>query len=267
MVEVGRTDIEAALRQLGTGDGDVLMAHSSLTSFGRVRGGADAVIDALLDVVGSGGTLVMPAFCQRDGELRFETWDVRLSPSDVGRITEVFRLRPGGVRSNHATHSVAACGRHAHEITQGHGKASRRPGPWGEAAFGVGCPWDVMYGFETKILLIGVDFMVNSTVHYVEHLIVERALNRVCAPQRSSMLRALRGWQKPGVWPSFDRLKLQRVLDDMGAVKRGTCGSSELLLVSLRTMVDEALRRMESDREEWFDAEFRAWTDVGRSNG
>ena len=39
---------EAGLHRLGVAAGDVLMVHSSLKSFGKVDGGADTVIDALL---------------------------------------------------------------------------------------------------------------------------------------------------------------------------------------------------------------------------
>ncbi len=56
------SDITAALRRVGIGPGDVVFAHSSLSAFGHVEGGADAVIDALLDAVGGNGTVVLPAF-------------------------------------------------------------------------------------------------------------------------------------------------------------------------------------------------------------
>lgn len=56
---VRKEDIEAGLRRLGLKKGDSVGVHSSLSSFGRVEGGADAVIDALLDVVGEDGNVVM----------------------------------------------------------------------------------------------------------------------------------------------------------------------------------------------------------------
>lgn len=45
---VRKEDIKAGLRKSDLKKGDSLGVHSSLSSFGRVEGGADAVIDALL---------------------------------------------------------------------------------------------------------------------------------------------------------------------------------------------------------------------------
>jgi len=57
---VRRQMIGDGLRALGLGAGDLVVVHSSLSSFGWVDGGADAVIDALLAAVAPGGTVVMP---------------------------------------------------------------------------------------------------------------------------------------------------------------------------------------------------------------
>ncbi len=48
---IGRQTIQDGLRGLGLGAGDLVVVHSSLSSFGWVDGGADAVIDALLAAV------------------------------------------------------------------------------------------------------------------------------------------------------------------------------------------------------------------------
>lgn len=58
--------IEKDLRKLGIEQGDLLLVHSSLSSIGWVCGGSQSVIEALLNVVGEKGTLVMPA---HSGEL------------------------------------------------------------------------------------------------------------------------------------------------------------------------------------------------------
>ena len=48
------------LKALGLEKGDAFMVHTSLKSMGYVCGGAQAVIEALIDVVGSDGTIMMP---------------------------------------------------------------------------------------------------------------------------------------------------------------------------------------------------------------
>ena len=40
--------------------GDVLLVHSSLSKIGYVEGGAQSVVEALLETVGSKGHLLMP---------------------------------------------------------------------------------------------------------------------------------------------------------------------------------------------------------------
>src|SRR5512134_669901 len=47
------------LRRLGVRDGHMLMAHVSLRAIGRMDGGPDALLDALEQAVGDGGTLLM----------------------------------------------------------------------------------------------------------------------------------------------------------------------------------------------------------------
>lgn len=59
---VTRTDIADGLRATGLKAGMNVVVHSSLSSLGRVEGGPDTVIDALQEVLGPGGTLVMPTF-------------------------------------------------------------------------------------------------------------------------------------------------------------------------------------------------------------
>ena len=112
--------VRDALCTLGVTDGDILLFHSSLKSFGYIEGGADAVIDGALLAVGDCGTLVAPTLVQRDFANAYKNWDKNRTPSDVGRITEVFRKRPEALRSDQATHSVAAIGPMAKFLTEGH---------------------------------------------------------------------------------------------------------------------------------------------------
>src|ERR1035437_3054063 len=110
----------ADLQGLGLKAGDAVMMHSSLSALGPVEGGAEAVVDALLEVVGVEGTLLVPAF--RDsvwGKAEdFGNTDCKCGaagglcgssqPGFQGVIAEAVRKRAGSLRSCHPTHSWVA---------------------------------------------------------------------------------------------------------------------------------------------------------------
>jgi aminoglycoside 3-N-acetyltransferase len=111
-------DIARACRCVGIMNGDLVMAHVSLSEFGYVRGGADAMIDALLRVVGRTGTLAMTTHSLSwVGNLPY---DPNTSPGLTGVVPNVFLKRAGVIRSLHPTHSVAARGPLAETLLRGH---------------------------------------------------------------------------------------------------------------------------------------------------
>ncbi|HPD15294.1 MAG TPA: DUF4910 domain-containing protein [Planctomycetota bacterium] len=149
-----RDEVRAALDVLGVPRGAVLMVHSSLSQFGYIEGGADAVIDALLDAVGPEGTLAMPTLsCSWVGR---PPYDPATTPSRVGAVTEAFRKRQGVLRSPHPTHSVAAFGPRAAEIVSGH--TPDRPVFAPEGAFGK------LYELDAWILML-CKLAANTTMH------------------------------------------------------------------------------------------------------
>lgn len=62
---VTKDDLVRGFRRVGLKAGMHVVCHSSLSRFGRVEGGADAVIDALEEVITRDGTLVLPTFSSR----------------------------------------------------------------------------------------------------------------------------------------------------------------------------------------------------------
>ena len=53
-------EIIQKLKEVGLKSGDTVMVHTSLGKMGYVCGGAQAVIEALMEVVGDSGTIMMP---------------------------------------------------------------------------------------------------------------------------------------------------------------------------------------------------------------
>ena len=104
---VTASDMKAAVERLGVTEGDILLVHSSFKSLGPCEEGAATVIGGLQAALGESGTLVFPTLCQKDWENVYKNWHLD-APSDVGYLTNYFRKLPGALRSNQATHSVAA---------------------------------------------------------------------------------------------------------------------------------------------------------------
>ena len=110
-----KLDLQNSFKELGVGRGDVLVLQSSYKGCGEIEGGPDGLIDALMDLLGPEGTLIMPAY-------NFTQWtsnhyfDVLETPSEVGIITEVFRNRENVGRTAHPIHSLSVWGKYKEEL-------------------------------------------------------------------------------------------------------------------------------------------------------
>ncbi|MGC8934693.1 MAG: AAC(3) family N-acetyltransferase [Thermoproteota archaeon] len=165
MASVTFNEILSGLKNLGIIEGDVVLVHSSLSSFGYVEGGAETVISALMKAVSNSGALLMPSFpsgSEYELARRGIIFDVATTPSEMGLITEVFRKRKDVRRSLSSTHSLAGWGKKSEKILENHEKCNVTCGP--------GSPFEKICQMGGKILLIGVDHTVNTTLHYVENV-------------------------------------------------------------------------------------------------
>ena len=63
---VNKDEIKKALSAAGLKAGDSAIVHSSLKAFGQVENGADTVVDALIEIAGPEGTLVLPMICPQN---------------------------------------------------------------------------------------------------------------------------------------------------------------------------------------------------------
>lgn len=115
---LSRTRLTQDLRALGLASGMDVMVHSSLSNIGPVQGGADTVIDALLEVIGPDGTLLMPSFHHRAANV----FNPLTTPTTNGAIPDLLWRRPSAVRSDHPTHAIAAIGTKADWYCADHSK-------------------------------------------------------------------------------------------------------------------------------------------------
>ena len=155
-----KESLTADLKRAGILPADTLLIHSSLKSIGEVEGGADTVLDALMDYFRDEGLLVFPTLTYHLNQAN-PVFSVRDTPSQVGLLSELFRRRPGVLRSLHPTHSVAAWGRDAAAFIAGHEMFSTpcaRNSPWGRLG-----------DRGAKILFIGTKTIsCNTFLHGVE---------------------------------------------------------------------------------------------------
>ena len=160
-VSVTREDIITGLRQLGLRAGDGVMVHSSLSSFGPVTGGAQTVIDALMEVITPQGTLLMPSF--NHGHAFEEGSPGYFHPGKTattnGAIPDLFWRMSGVNRSLDPTHAVAAWGKHSQRYTQFHHRT---------LTMGPHSPLGLLYEENGYGLLLGVTYDANTFHHVVE---------------------------------------------------------------------------------------------------
>lgn len=245
-----RESIAADLRALGVAPGMVLIVHSSLSSLGWVNGGPLTVIQALMDSLTSNGTLVMPTHSSEYSDPFYwqnppvpESWqekirqtmplfDPQRTPTrGMGRIPELFRTWPEVLRSAHPQLSFAAWGKEAHFITSGHAL---------ENSLGEHSPLARVYDLNGSILLMGVGYDSNTSLHLAEYRVPNPPQTMSSAP-----------WQEHGqrVWKTFPDIsfnddlfpQIGKAYEEAGnEIEIGQIGAATCRLLPQRTAVDFA---------------------------
>ena len=143
--------------------GGIVLVHSSLKSMGHVPGGCETVVRGLIDALGPGGTLLMPALSYATVNAEHPVFDATNTPSCVGAITEHFRTRNGTVRSVHPTHSVCGAGPEAERILQNHHRD--------HTPCGANSPYRRLRDRGGQLLMLGCGLKPNTSMHGVEELV------------------------------------------------------------------------------------------------
>lgn len=253
----------ADLKKLGLKAGDVVIVHSAMSKLGWVNGGAVAVILALESVLGENGTLVMPTHTGANSDPKNwryppvpESWidpirasmpayDPAMSPTrKMGQIPETFRRQTGTIRSDHPQLSFAARGPLAEKITQDHHLAIE---------MGDGSPLDHIYQAGGKVLLLGVGFGNNTSIHLAEHRAdfpAKKWLPMGCA----MLVNGQREWVTyEGLdYDDEDFLKIGAAFMETypDEVKTGKVGLADALLMPQPILVDFAVDWIEKNRKQ-----------------
>lgn len=199
MKAVASSDIYQGFKKLGI-TGERVVVHSSLSSFGELKGGVEALADVILN---SFKTVLMPAFCwdsvaappqgDRPGQNGcdysfYDTWgrepvpflveNAGIEPS-MGILSRHFLSLSGVRRSDHPWHSWAAYGDGSAELTEKH--------PWETANL----PLERLADMGGRVVLLGVGLNSCTAVHIAEEKAGRRPFIR-WAIDRGGKLRRVR---------------------------------------------------------------------------
>jgi aminoglycoside 3-N-acetyltransferase len=247
-----RESLKRDLHGMGIRQGDVVLVHCSLRSLGWVSGGPVAVVQALLDAVGTGGTIAMPTHSAgltdpaNWGQPPIPTawieiirstlpaYEPATTPtSGMGAVAEAFRTWPGARRSTHPATSMAAWGRHAGEITARHELSD----PLGPTS-----PSGALYRLNAKILLIGVGFNRCTALHLAEHI---RWPDRPTIPEGAPiMIDGERQWVKfqvPQIMDDDEFLPVGDAAMASGVASSGKIALAHGIVAGMPQLVDFAV--------------------------
>lgn len=233
-------------QRVGLKPGNVVLVHSAMRTVGRIEAGADTVVDALLEVIGPGGTLVAPTFTFAHEAEKNPIIDPALDRSEMGAITEATRKRPQARRSVAYRHSFAAIGRHAEKFAQVDPALS---------AFDPGSAFGVMLDLDARILLLGVTYSSSTSHHFAELVcdvpyreIIPRQ-TRVRRPDGTLIDQAMIDYQPMSYTgargPDFNRLGA--MLEKRGLVGKTFIGNAAARLFPMRGLIDLAQAEAATD--------------------
>lgn len=212
---------------LGIKKDDFIHIHSSLKSVGDIEGRGDTLLDVFMDYLGEEGMLSLPTHTGGSGSVV----DLNMTPSYLGVLPNLFRVRNGVARSAHASHCISAFGKRSEEFTQGDEKCAS-PCP------AEGC-YSKLLDWDAKILLIGVTLTCNTFFHFIEETSVEGKapwLTEGCPvkiiKQNGEIVDSWRCGSTINTSQYFDR-----VLDDVLALEStvtGKIGDADCILMSCK---------------------------------
>lgn len=161
-------DIVDCLENLGVVPGDLLYMHVDFGHMECFRGTPVDLRDALREMVGEEGTLVVPAYPDRASLLieymsRNPVLDVRRTPTKMGIFQEIFRRTSGAFRSLHPWATTCALGRDAERLLNEH---HLHPDPFSPSS-----PYLKLREKHGKIIGIGTDINISSYVHVMDSLL------------------------------------------------------------------------------------------------
>ncbi|MFX1521651.1 MAG: AAC(3) family N-acetyltransferase [Promethearchaeota archaeon] len=228
-IEVTKAQIIEDLKRIGLRNGDHVAVTLSFKSIGHVNGGPDAFIDALLETVGSDGTIMMNTFTpiySRDLPSDYVFDHAKTAPY-TGLIPRTILKRKDVFRSMHPTFSVASIGKMARYLTVSHDETAN---PF--------LPYEKLAKIGGKYLSIGIGDRLVAIRHEAQRRAgLYIVPNYFCVKFRNS-----EGESKIFIGlvpPCVKKLpELVPKLESMGIIKRGKIGMARSIIGSAKKLID-----------------------------
>lgn len=172
--------MKRALERLGVPRDGVAMVHSAFRRFAGDGYGLDETLGALIDYMAP-GTLVVPTMSWRFVKTPETVFDELKTPCNTGVLAETFRTRHATHRSLHPTHSAAALGKAAADMTGSH--------HLDETPCSDRSPFGKLAQHDGWVVMLGITMDCCTLVHHVEEKVApdlylrpaEQAETYVCA--------------------------------------------------------------------------------------
>lgn len=238
-------DIIQALRNVGIDHGDNIFIHSNIGFFGRLDGGNDRenyyriFKDAIFEVIGDAGTLVVPtfsySFCWN------KVFDKEKTPGICGIFSEMVRMDPQSLRSDDANFSIAAIGKNAEYFTK-----DAQAHSFGEKSF-----WERFLKCDGKFCNFNYD-SASTFIHYVEKLIdVEYRYDKIFPGKFVSNSKEIDDifyhfvydLDKPENIPDFT--KFDKCAKEMGIAKIADLGRGQIVSIPAKDTLELIKKKIE----------------------
>lgn len=218
-----------SFKNIGITQGMELEVHSSLSSFGHVEGGAEAVIDALMECVGTQGSIFMPALrlspplelTEQDKQMgitvKIKVLDENAPRTDMGIIADTFRQR-SDVVTGKGVIRTSGWGRNAKKAAEG------------------GLDYVIHNGGMG--LLLGVDIYKLTAMHYMED-ILPAEISSVFAPteQVNKLYPPDEWFMEAGEPPVKPWYTIQEIALQKGIIKTGYIGKCRYMFFNILDVV------------------------------
>lgn len=234
-----KTELVEELKGIGLQEGMEIEVHSSLSSFGYVEGGAETVIEALMECVGKNGSIFMPALrlspamelTEEDRNMgitvKIKVLQENAQKTDMGIIADTFRQRDDVIT----------------------GKGIIRTSGWGkhaeQAAIG-GLDYVIHNG--GKALLLGVDIYKLTAMHYMED-ILPKEISDIFAPTEEICRKypSDEWFMEAGEPPVKPWYTIQDMAYKKGLIKDGYIGKCKYMFFDIWDVVSIFRKELETN--------------------